>query len=201
MRAATGLHRNRIPRLIAHSKIRHNGPAAFRENPARSCSPGRGRRRWQSLRCSARLEWLPLARKNRFLWTLTHAVQIDESARRRHGAPDNLVGQTLEHTQLRGHCNALSSPDQVSDPAQQLTVVHWPIRGGHGIALSNAVWILAILCHGDNPMGTQPAAPSDQNDVSNLNLIQADALDPQPRLRPNGRKHAPTPRGQTNAAE
>jgi hypothetical protein len=132
---------------------------------------------------------------------LAHPVQIDESARRRHGAPDNLCCQTLQHTQLRRHWNALSSPDQVSNPAQQLTLVHRPVRGGHGIALSNAVWILAILRHGDNPMGTQPAAPSDQNDVSNLSLIQADALDHQRVPGPNTGKHAPTRRGKTKAAE
>jgi len=50
-------------------------------------------------------------------------------------------------------------------------------------------------------MGTQPAIPSDQHNLSHLDLTPSDALNHQRIPRPNRREHAPTCGCKTKGAE
>jgi hypothetical protein len=124
-------------------------------------------------------------------------MQIDEGARHRNGATDNLCCQTLDRSHLRGHCDQFSPSDQVSNPAQQLILGYRTIRYGQRVALRNPLRILRITGRANHTMSAQLAMPPDNHDISDAHSIVHHPLDDQRIPGPDCRKHAPAASGKS----
>jgi hypothetical protein len=107
----------------------------------------------------------------------------------------------LSQAQLRRNRDVPSGSDHVGNAAQQLTCRRWGVWDRYAIALRNPLRAAGNVDYRDQAMGAQLAFPSEQNDLSDVELILGDALDQERVTGPNSRQHAPTGRGKTKAAE
>src|SRR5258708_2793729 len=200
MWTAAGPYRSRIRPTPPVLRIPHSGCAAAREIRGRRCSGG-----WRYLQSQSRclvLRLVPvLSRKNRSPPPPKLAGYINQNASGKNRASNHLREQTLHHIQFRRHSSAFSEAHHSSYATQQLAFNYRPVWLGHSITLRDPDLICGTVWQANDAMRTQPALTPNHGDVPDLDVMWVDAFDQEHVAGPDGRKHAPTCRGETYITE